>query len=532
MKLLISLLFFCILSTFCPAQFKHRVLDEYGNPMNYRISSPRSKIPIFLVADKLTTSLRPFNGIPNDSLGSIVFLEGATSVSVTTRLKKDSLSYYRYSIIENDTAVLVSNALLTKVDFVWPARSDFPGYLTMNVGVADITNKKLTIKIYKSTNESQVTTVIIYNKTVKPAEILEAHLFTESESSTPTNYRGDILLLKNGTKFRINEKTKGIFILMKRTDLDFAYNVSLKHSGSEITSLPANWRYDSRTGDPGYFIDVSYFKRPGEYDIFLSSIYGSQFLKTKPARVSFKVLTSLSTRELLLISLTFLALITVVSAVLINFIRKKSTKKVIAAKQQADAAKSQLNIVRSQLNPHFVFNALGGIQNLINKNEVEKANEYLDKFARLTRNILIDQDLISIKEEISLLEDYLSMEQLRFSFNYEIHADDSLNFSNTEIPAMLVQPFAENAVKHAMSKLKDEGNLLIRFIKEGDNIIVTVADNGRGFDVSKNYDGLGLKLSKKRIALLNQVYIECPVKLELSSGNSNTQVKITLTHWL
>lgn len=83
-------------------------------------------------------------------------------------------------------------------------------------------------------------------------------------------------------------------------------------------------------------------------------------------------------------------------------------------------AKLKLNSIRSQLNPHFLFNALAGIQNLMNKNEIDNANKYLSKFARLTRNVLDDKELASLSQEKTLLNDYLQMEQFRFGFKYEL----------------------------------------------------------------------------------------------------------------
>src|SRR5690606_14580602 len=73
-------------------------------------------------------------------------------------------------------------------------------------------------------------------------------------------------------------------------------------------------------------------------------------------------------------------------------------------KQMKEAEKMKLTIVRSQLNPHFMFNALAGIQNLMNKNDIDNANRYLGKFARITRNVLEAKEQISIAEEMRLLD--------------------------------------------------------------------------------------------------------------------------------
>ena len=97
---------------------------------------------------------------------------------------------------------------------------------------------------------------------------------------------------------------------------------------------------------------------------------------------------------------------------------------------------------------------------------------------------------------------------------------------------MLLQPFVENAVKHGVSMLKDQGKIIIQFTRKENDIILSVTDNGKGFDITNKGEGLGLKLSQKRVSLLNMMYRECPISLEINSRSSGTVVSITLTKWL
>lgn len=212
--------------------------------------------------------------------------------------------------------------------------------------------------------------------------------------------------------------------------------------------------------------------------------------------------------------------------------KRNQHKKLAEVNQQKLLAQAQLDSVRAQLNPHFLFNALAGIQNLMNKNETDNANNYLTKFARLTRNVLDSKELISLSEEGTLLDDYLQMEQLRFGFQYQIHRSESLNAQNIEIPAMLLQPFVENAVKHGIAISGLEGKIEIDFMQQTADLILRIKDNGKGFNVENNYHGLGLKLSKNRMALLNTIYKNTPFVLEIQSGAKGTTVTITLSQWL
>lgn len=143
-----------------------------------------------------------------------------------------------------------------------------------------------------------------------------------------------------------------------------------------------------------------------------------------------------------------------------------------------------------------------------------------------------DRDLISIADEKALMEDYLQMEQLRFGFQYTIHSDEGLNEANLEIPAMLLQPFVENAIKHGISELKSKGLVKVDFIKEQNDLILTVSDNGKGFDLNKENAGLGLKLCRNRITLLNEMYKETPIELKVDSGLSGTVISINLHNWI
>ncbi|WP_316817447.1 sensor histidine kinase [Pedobacter nyackensis] len=539
MKIILNILTLCLLFSICKAQQKHAIVDEYGQPSSYGVSALASKIPVFLTTDKNTRSIDPFNEIPNDRLGTIVFLNGATTISVTTRLKKDSLSYYRYSVIENDTTTIISNAKLTQIDQVWLKGSDLPGHLTMNLGISNVANKKVTIKIYKLPKENEVTTVIIYNKPFQQARILEKNLQLEGPTIKVrgrTISRNVIFPLKNDTAFEVNQKSLGIHLLMQKTDLDFRYYIVLinKVNGKDnIAFLSNEWKYKNYNGNPYNAIPPSFFITPGEYKIFVAPMIGDANLKAideKSFKISFTVLPPPITYSLQEIIIGLFVLI-LIAAIIIYLIRKNNKKKLLLVEHHAETATVELENVRSRLNPHFVFNALGGIQNLINKNEIEPANEYLSKFARLTRHILNDDTKISVKDETDLLEDYLSMEQLRFPFEYEIHLDPELN-SYTEIPSMLIQPFVENAVKHAIPALKDKGKLIINFSKKGQNLIITIADNGTGFNIAEEHPGLGLKLSRKRISLLNDIYKECPISLNIDSGLSGTNIKITLSQWL
>ena len=548
MKKYFILLLLWWLSWNCFGQKKN--LDKYyrGDYTSYPVSSQNSNCLVLLNIDNNTTYLCPWNTIPNDPLGNAAFMGGTKTATLTTYLKKDSVKFYRYSIIEDDKKVLIKDGILNKVNFIWPANSDLPSFVTMDFGISNVVNKKLTLKVYKTTEPSRITTVILYNKPLKLVSVVHCMLVTQGKLFKAGIYNNDSFYTSVrhplNVPFMKSDKNKGIFLEIKKTDVDFIYHISLKYkskSGEIVTSDFDNWNYNSPNGLPSYLISSSYFNNAGDYELKIVPYLGLNMPHLGPktiippsTTIKFKVLPEkqpISMIQVILISFSALTFIGLMAGIVIFRVKKNSQKKITLAKQQMESAKEELNMVRSQLNPHFVFNALSGIQNLMNNRQIESANNYLHKFANLTRQILSENVLITITDEAQLIEDYLAMEQLRFSFDYTIEGDGNLP-GYVEIPVMLLQPFVENAVKHGVSMLKDQGKIIIQFTRKENDIILSVTDNGKGFDITNKGEGLGLKLSQKRVSLLNMMYRECPISLEINSRSSGTVVSITLTKWL
>jgi sensor histidine kinase YesM len=111
-------------------------------------------------------------------------------------------------------------------------------------------------------------------------------------------------------------------------------------------------------------------------------------------------------------------------------------------------------LFRSQMNPHFIFNSLASVQNFIVKQDDTKASIYLSRFSELVRSILNNslQEQITLEEEISTIENYLALQKVRFSdqFDYELEVDETLDPESTFVPPMLTQPFIENAIEHGI----------------------------------------------------------------------------------
>ena len=205
----------------------------------------------------------------------------------------------------------------------------------------------------------------------------------------------------------------------------------------------------------------------------------------------------------------------------------------------------QLKSFRSQMNPHFLFNALSAIQNLINKGHNDKANHYLTEFSQLMRLTLdkSEKGLVPLLDEIESIKKYLELEKLRFSFDYVIHLESEIDLQQTEIPAMLVQPFVENAIVHGLVEVSGKRKLSIGFKVDGENMICLIRDNGIGIKASlaKRVNGFrresfGLKLAEDRIKLINESYnananIRITDLSELDDSKTGTLVEIFIPIW-
>jgi LytS/YehU family sensor histidine kinase len=170
----------------------------------------------------------------------------------------------------------------------------------------------------------------------------------------------------------------------------------------------------------------------------------------------------------------------------------------------------KLENFRSQMNPHFIFNALNSIQDYIISNEKELASKYLVKFSRLIRMYLdhSQQNMISLKQEITALNFYLELEKVRFddALYYEININESVNPNQIKIPSLFIQPYVENAIKHGLLHKQGDKKLIIDFNIESNFLKITIEDNGvgraRAQEINKaSHKSFSTKANQERIKL-------------------------------
>ncbi|WP_343702405.1 histidine kinase [Chitinophaga sp.] len=182
---------------------------------------------------------------------------------------------------------------------------------------------------------------------------------------------------------------------------------------------------------------------------------------------------------------------------------------------QQRAAELEMKSLRAQMNPHFIFNCLSSINHFILNEESDKASEYLTRFSRLIRTVLVNagKTTVTLEEELAMLRLYLNMEQLRFkeAFDYSIEFEPGVEPSMIFVPSFILQPFCENAIWHGLLHKDGKGRLSIHFSMKNDVLVCTIKDNGIGRERAAAYKSapvekvasFGNRLSAERLALFN-----------------------------
>lgn len=203
-----------------------------------------------------------------------------------------------------------------------------------------------------------------------------------------------------------------------------------------------------------------------------------------------------------------------------------------------------LSGLRAQLNPHFLFNTLTSIQDLVNQENKPAANRYFNEMAQLLRYVVDSsaEEYTSLAAELAALEKYCSLEALRTPFDYHFDIRPEIDLQNTEIPTMLLQPFVENAILHGLRPSSIPKDLQISMWLEGeDRIGISIIDNGIGIDAGEashqdsplKRSHRGINTTRKRIELLNigkkqKITLTITDRSQLKPNQKGTLVQLSI----
>ncbi|TAE56574.1 MAG: histidine kinase, partial [Bacteroidetes bacterium] len=168
---------------------------------------------------------------------------------------------------------------------------------------------------------------------------------------------------------------------------------------------------------------------------------------------------------------------------------------------------------RSQINPHFLFNTLNSIGELVHESAdlAEKAVEKLAFIFRYTLR-MSNQNFISLSDEMSLVSTYLDLEKIRFGDRLDIHIRMDHDVKDVQMPGFILQTLVENCIKHGIAKILHNGRVSVEAFREDDFLICEVFDNGPGIDLTRIYKSTGLSNSIARVeniyGVKNLLYFE------------------------
>jgi len=200
--------------------------------------------------------------------------------------------------------------------------------------------------------------------------------------------------------------------------------------------------------------------------------------------------------------------------------------------QERKLAELELEAIKAQINPHFISNCLNSIQYFHLKKQFKEASQYLDLFASLIHHTMrySQETFITLDEEIDYLSNYLQLEKMRFkdSLTYTIEVQ-SPELRKGFIPAMLIQPYVENALKHGIPVEPKVARVNVLFEKADDKgIKVSIKDNGPGIEEKKRMSKrkpLGTRIASKRASTYGQLFkLDIAVEVHnLSAVNESIQ---------
>jgi len=199
---------------------------------------------------------------------------------------------------------------------------------------------------------------------------------------------------------------------------------------------------------------------------------------------------------------TMVYVMTVGVLLAIDLRRKLRAQELAGARLQADLAKAELDALRVQLHPHFLFNTLNAISMLVRKGEGETAVRMIAGLSDLLRLALATagQQEVPLRQELDFLERYLCLQQIRFPDRLKFQMRIDPDTLEAKVPSLVLQPLAENAVRHGIAPSIAGGSVEVAAMREGEELVLRVRDTGVGLGPgSESPGGVGLRNVRARL---------------------------------
>jgi two-component system LytT family sensor kinase len=177
------------------------------------------------------------------------------------------------------------------------------------------------------------------------------------------------------------------------------------------------------------------------------------------------------------------------------------TRQLHASDLETRLARTHLQVLKTQLQPHFLFNTLNAVAELVHT-EPDAADLMITRLGRLLRLSLDNagHQVVPLRQEIDFLRVYLDIEQVRFQDRLQIVWDVAAETLEAAVPTLLWQPVLENAIRHGVTPLAGRGRIVIASRKEGDDLVLEIRDNGTGLPAgAAPREGVGLRNIRERV---------------------------------
>jgi LytS/YehU family sensor histidine kinase len=174
---------------------------------------------------------------------------------------------------------------------------------------------------------------------------------------------------------------------------------------------------------------------------------------------------------------------------------------------EATAREAQLQALRYQLQPHFLFNTLNAVSTLVVSKQPEQATEMIAKLAGLLRNTLSfpETHVVTLREELAVTEEYLSIEQVRFGPRLAVSLSVSAKAYEAQVPRFLLQPIVENAIRHGIARCPNGGEVAIRASAVAEQLRIEIENDRLNLgppQPGEQAEGFGLANTRTRLETL------------------------------
>ncbi len=337
--------------------------------------------------------------------------------------------------------------------------------------------------------------------------------FDEQLIETPTICNLVLTAVKIGDSL-VNFSDKYVLNRNQRFVIDYA-GISFR-SEQEMTyrymikGIDDNWR--TTTQSSLEFMALPY----GDYELAVVAI-NKQGKESQPLTILFHIRRPFYRTAwfIVLIALLLVSATLLYNTWRLNLVKKKQLHKL---QQEIKMLELEQMALRLQMNPHFIFNCISTVQQLVAENDASNTDKFITSFSSLVRQTLDNAPelLIPLNEEIKFLNNYFELERIRLEdrFSYAINTIGINDINQLHVPNMVIQPFAENAIRHGVRYKKDgKGHIEVNFEQRGDVLRCTITDNGigrqRAAQIKKElgipHSSKGMSITLQRIASLNML---------------------------